>query len=132
MSDSNNGLQCLVFAIESFLIVDLKEKNKQIKYMMGWNNETSFQGYVTMTMTSHFKCNFNSKTTIPHNSSSFCHQSLKGLERDKVHICDSLVIVRKYNLQLRVYARSRNQSFVTNTFVWYLPNFQCQGQMLRY
>ena len=65
MSDSNNVLQCLVFAIESFLIVDLKEKNKQIKYMMGWNNETSFQGYVTMTMTSHFKCNFNFKTTFP-------------------------------------------------------------------
>ena len=80
-------------------------------------NETSFQGYVTMTMTRHSKCNFNFKTTIPHNSSSFSHQSLKGLERDKVHICDSLVIVRKYNLQLCVYARSRNQSFVTNTFV---------------
>ena len=32
-----------------------ERENKQIKHMMRWNNVNSFQGYVTMTMTSH--CN---------------------------------------------------------------------------
>ena len=52
----------------------------------------------TKMMTRHFKCNFNFETSISHHLSSFCHQSLIKLERDKDHIiCDSLVIVQKYS-----------------------------------
>ena len=49
----------------------------------------------TKMMTRHFKCNFNFETSISHHLSSFCHQSLIKLERDKATSFVILLLLSK-------------------------------------
>ena len=49
----------------------------------------------TTMMKRHFKCNFNFETSISHHLSSFCHQSLIKLERDKATSFVILLLLSK-------------------------------------